>query len=205
MRTYSHALFTWVLARKGCRVAPAAAAASAAGAAFPDLPAFLGVAFFSIKRGIAPRPTMSHEELHEQFLDAAYLVGPFGGTRIFLHSLVAVALLLILYRLLGVGRLDVQRILFWFLLGWFGHTVTDFLTHAEDALPLFWPLSNWSWQSPVSYWDPGHYGRQFFLVEHGVILLSVLWLLVKRRRAPGRVLTSNQRDGKPWPWSSGRT
>ncbi len=197
MRTYSHALFTWVLARQGCRAAPGGAAAGAAGAAFPDLPTFLWVAFFSIRRGTAPRPTMSHDELHEEFLDAVYFVGPFGSTRVFLHSLVAVALLLVLYRLLGVGRLDVRRILLWFLLGWVWHTLTDFLTHTKDALPLFWPLSNLVWQSPVSYWDPGHYGRQFFLVEHGAILLTVLWLLAKRSRSPKGARSSGRRGGNP--------
>ncbi len=187
MRTYSHALFTWVLARHGFQATPGAAAASAVGAALPDLPGFLGIAFFSIKRGTLPWATISHEELHEEFLDAVYLTGPFGGTRVFLHSLVAVTLLLVLYRLLRIGRLDAQRILLWFLLGWTGHTLVDFLTHAEDALPLFWPLSNWTWQSPVSYyWDSPHYGREFFIVEHGALLLTVLWLLVRRRKLPGR-------------------
>jgi membrane-bound metal-dependent hydrolase YbcI (DUF457 family) len=77
--------------------------------------------------------------------------------------------------LLRIGRLDARRILLWFLLGWAGHTLVDFLTHAEDALPLFWPLSNWTWQSPVSYyWDSPHYGREFFIVEHGALLLTVL-------------------------------
>ena len=34
-----------------------------------------------------------------------------------------------------------RRILLWFLLGWAGHAVADFLTHADDLRPLFWSIS----------------------------------------------------------------
>ncbi len=121
----------------------------------------------------------------EEVLDAIYFTGPFGTTGRVLHSAVPVVVLLVLYRVLGLGDRDRRRILLWFLLGWFGHTVADFLTHVDDTRPLFWPISSWEWSSPVSYYNPLYHGREFFAVSHGLMLLTMLWLFFKRRRARG--------------------
>ena len=45
------------------------------------------------------------------------------------------------------------------------HCVTDLLVHREDAHAHFFPLSSWRFVSPVSYWDPRHYGAVVGLVE----------------------------------------
>ena len=113
-------------------------------------------------------------------LEAIYFTGPFGATGSALHSVVPVALLLVLYWAPGLRRRDHRRILLWFLLGWFGHTIADFLTHVDDTRPLFWPISGWEWSSPVSYYNSLYYGREFFAISHGLMLLIVLWLLLKR-------------------------
>ena len=52
----------------------------------------------------------------------------------------------------------------------------------DDVHPLFWPLSDWTWSSPVSYYNGASYGRQFFLVNHGLMLLTMAMLLVARLR-----------------------
>lgn len=126
----------------------------------------------------------------EQVLDAIYFTNPFGATGSALHSVVPVAMLLLVYWALKLGRRDRRRILLWFLLGWFGHTVADFLTHVDDTRPVFWPVSNWEWSSPISYYNPLYYGQEFFVLSHGLMLLVVLSLLIKRtvdrRKAPGR-------------------
>jgi hypothetical protein len=49
--------------------------------------------------------------------------------------------------------------------------------HAGDARPLFWPLSKWRWESPISYWDRDSYALPFLLLEHGAILALVLAFL----------------------------
>ena len=36
------------------------------------------------------------------------------------------------------------------------HLATDFLLHAGDGRPQFWPFSSWVFHSPVSYWDSNH-------------------------------------------------
>ncbi|WP_170325422.1 cobalamin biosynthesis protein CobQ [Ruegeria arenilitoris] len=37
------------------------------------------------------------------------------------------------------------------------HLAMDFLLHAGDGRPQFWPLSDWVFHSPVSYWDSTHH------------------------------------------------
>ena len=177
METYSHAFFTWALAKQGIKAGRAAGIAGAVGASLPDLPSFVGTAYY-----IGPAylrdgwPSMDTEEV----LDAIYFTGPFGGTGSVLHSAVPVVALLVLYRLLKLGCRRHRKILLWLLLGWLGHTVADCFTHVDDVRPLFWALSDWTWASPVSY-----YGRQFFAINHGLMLLTMAALVVTRLRGRG--------------------
>ena len=57
------------------------------------------------------------------------------------------------------------------------HLVTDFLLHNDDARRHLWPLSDWVFVSPVSYWDPAHYGHIAGPVEALMcfVLLAMLW------------------------------
>lgn len=63
------------------------------------------------------------------------------------------------------------------------HLGFDFLLHNDDGRAHFWPMSNWVFQSPVSYWDPDHYGNIAGSIETALALLccGVLW-----RRFEGR-------------------
>lgn len=63
------------------------------------------------------------------------------------------------------------------------HVGLDFPLHADDAHRHFWPLSDWRFASPVSYWDPGHHGRLGSALETlGVIVAAtLLW-----KRFPSR-------------------
>ncbi len=45
------------------------------------------------------------------------------------------------------------------------HSIIDMLCHREDAHMHFWPLSWWKFVSPVSYWNPLHYGGYFSAFE----------------------------------------
>ena len=57
------------------------------------------------------------------------------------------------------------------------HLGFDFLLHNDDGRAHFWPLSNWVFQSPVSYWDPDHYGNIAGAIEVTASLLccGILW------------------------------
>lgn len=177
METYSHSFFTWALAKHGVKAGRAAGIAAAAGAALPDLPSITGTAYFVGASFLWEGWDSMHSE---GMLDAIYFSGPFGATGSALHSAVPPILLLILYRAPGLGRRDTRRVLLWFLLGWLGHTVADFLTHVDDTRPLFWPISDWEWSSPVSYYNPLYYGREFFAASHGLMLLIASGLLLRR-------------------------
>ncbi len=63
------------------------------------------------------------------------------------------------------------------------HVVTDLPLHHDDGHPHFWPFSGWIFSSPVSYWDPNHYGKIWSLIEIGLALLLVtmLWRRFKNR------------------------
>ncbi|MGI8738245.1 MAG: hypothetical protein ACR2KU_00935 [Gammaproteobacteria bacterium] len=38
------------------------------------------------------------------------------------------------------------------------HVLFDLPLHHDDAHRHFFPFSDWRFYSPVSYWDPAHYG-----------------------------------------------
>jgi hypothetical protein len=87
--------------------------------------------------------------------------------------------------------------LYWFLLACGLHSFVDVLTHYDDGPLLFWPL-NWSlrFSSPVSYWDPAHYGSIFAPFELALVIaltgyLMLPWLrdgMVNRGRAQSESL-----------------
>lgn len=55
------------------------------------------------------------------------------------------------------------------------HIALDFPLHTHDARPHFWPLSDWVFESPVSYWDSaahaGIVGPMEFGLSFGCVLL----------------------------------
>ncbi|MBA2691512.1 MAG: metal-dependent hydrolase [Rubrobacter sp.] len=177
METQLHSFYTWALAKYGVKAGRAAGIAGAVGAAISDVPAFIATAYYIgpvyLRDGWSSMDT-------EAVLSAIYFTGPFGATGSALHSIVPVAVLLGAYRIFGFGRHDVRRIFLWFLLGWLGHTVVDFLTHVDDGRPLFWPFSDWMWSSPVSYYDSDYYGREFSLISNGAAVALMALPLVRR-------------------------
>lgn len=63
------------------------------------------------------------------------------------------------------------------------HCITDMPLHHDDGHPHFWPFSSWIYSSPVSYWDPSHYGNQwsFFELLVAAVLIALLWRRHKNR------------------------
>ena len=83
------------------------------------------------------------------------------------------------------------------MLGWAGHAVADFLTHVDDARPLFWPLLDRRWSRPVSYYNTLYYGREFLLVEHASMLAIMAGLLVRRLRGRERGRENREAEKDP--------
>ena len=59
------------------------------------------------------------------------------------------------------------------------HLALDFPLHNDDARAHFWPLTNWKFYSPVSYWDPAFYGHIVAPIEIVLSLLVCVWLWVR--------------------------
>lgn len=59
----------------------------------------------------------------------------------------------------------------------FLHLLFDFPLHNYDARQHFWPLTNWVFISPFSYWDSAHHGATIARLEIALslVLLAVLW------------------------------
>lgn len=57
------------------------------------------------------------------------------------------------------------------------HVVLDFPLHHDDGRSHFWPFTDWIYESPVSYWDPHHFGGVVGPIEGviSLILLVILW------------------------------
>jgi len=48
--------------------------------------------------------------------------------------------------------------------------------HHDDGHRHFFPLSDWRFESPVSYWDPAHYGHIFLWIELLLVAAGTVWL-----------------------------
>ena len=65
------------------------------------------------------------------------------------------------------------------------HALGDLPLHREDAHRHFFPFSDWRFISPVSYWDPEHYGG-YAAVGEVVLVLAVSVFLFRTYRGRGR-------------------
>ena len=57
------------------------------------------------------------------------------------------------------------------------HIATDMPVHSDDAYRHFWPISNWRFYSPLSYWDVDHHAGWVGKIDVAIALASiaVLW------------------------------
>jgi hypothetical protein len=201
VQTYSHALITGALSvplkRRGYTVHTTA---FLLGAVLPDIPFFvltvLGGIYYT---WLAPVPTgespLIYMHMTLYFNDPLWLA---------VHNVLHAPVVLATLGLVGYGGIRTVQprastwgaILFWFALGAGLHSVIDIFTHAGDGPLLLFPL-NWTFRfnSPVSYWDPEHYGQIFSPIEHLLDAALLVYIVVNWRRkrttsaktgAPGR-------------------
>ena len=65
------------------------------------------------------------------------------------------------------------------------HCAVDLPLHHNDGRPHFQPFTGWIYESPVSYWDPAHYGDIVGPVEFALCLALAALL---RRRFRSRIV-----------------
>ncbi|MEE9427843.1 MAG: cobalamin biosynthesis protein CobQ [Paracoccaceae bacterium] len=68
------------------------------------------------------------------------------------------------------------------------HLAFDFPVHNHDARMHFWPISNWTFISPFSYWDSRFHAGFVSKVEIGLALALAVLLLGRFKRLGSRVL-----------------
>ena len=58
------------------------------------------------------------------------------------------------------------------------HSMFDFPLHGDDAHRHFFPLSDYRFESPVSYWDPRRYGLIVSIAEVSAVIgaSTVIWM-----------------------------
>ncbi len=69
------------------------------------------------------------------------------------------------------------------------HFALDLPLHHSDGHRHFFPLSDFRFESPVSYWDPGHFGNVIGVLEIALVLGLTIFVLWPRFRS--------------WPWRVG--
>lgn len=148
------------------------------GAVLPDIPLWLlwvgSYAYFRYALGDTAVTPM------DDMFDGFYFNNPFW---IASHNLLHAPILL-LSALALLWRFRAQPDTrggwwFWFAAGCLVHTALDIPTHVDDGPVIFFPF-DWHtrFSSPISYWDPRHYGRQFGLFELTLNLLLLAYLLL---------------------------
>jgi membrane-bound metal-dependent hydrolase YbcI (DUF457 family) len=184
MNTPTHFLINVAIKKwRDRRGLPLAARSFLLGSVLPDVPLLLLTAGYFLYRYFYP----IDEFIFGPTYDALYFENPVWLAG---HNLFHAPLMLLMLVLLG-GWLRGNRPvwgarLLWFAAGCGVHSVVDILTHHDDGPLLFFPL-DWSIRfiSPVSYWDPAHYGNVVAPLELGLNVAVLLWVgvaWVRRRR-----------------------
>jgi len=70
------------------------------------------------------------------------------------------------------------KLLMLFALAGLIHIATDMPVHSDDAYRHFWPISDWRFYSPLSYWDVDHHAGWVGKIDVAIALVSiaVLWV-----------------------------
>ncbi|MEM6277004.1 MAG: cobalamin biosynthesis protein CobQ [Pseudomonadota bacterium] len=61
------------------------------------------------------------------------------------------------------------------------HIALDFPLHNEDARMHFWPISDWKFFSPISYWDSSSGGQVVGVIELILVIAMTAYLLWRFR------------------------
>lgn len=73
------------------------------------------------------------------------------------------------------------------------HCLEDLPLHNDDAHRHFWPLSDYRFISPVSYWDTDHYGNVAGVLELIVMAVASVYVFrrVRSRWTKGLLIVAN--------------
>ncbi len=164
MNTPAHLIFG--AAAFGRPGAPAVTAAALAGALAPDLSLYL-MAGWALYVAQVPAQVVFDEMYFSPAWQRIFAVD---------NSFILWGLLFVLSLARGGAALRA------FAAAGLLHLAFDFPLHNDDARRHFWPLSDWVFASPLSYWDRRHYGDMVGAAEIAACVI-LTGLLVSRFRA----------------------
>jgi len=93
---------------------------------------------------------------------------------------------LILLAMLGAYAARMPRMV-GLLIAMLIHTLCDLPVHHDDGHRHFFPLSDWRFESPVSYWDPNHHGTWFLRFEMVLVIAGSVWMFWRSNKRALRV------------------
>lgn len=182
MNTPSHLIINAALHKKNKR-GDIVKSAFLWGSVMPDIPLGILIIGFSIYYqfvlGLSPADVM------ESVFHQAYFNNPWWiAAHNVLHSPLSLGIYLVVLWRFRQQTGSRGHWWFWFVIGCLVHTIIDIPVHFDDGPLLFWPL-NWAtrFQSPVSYWDPAHYGIPFTIFEIVLDFGLLAYLFFPRLRA----------------------
>ncbi|MFT7616080.1 MAG: hypothetical protein ACI8Y7_000909 [Candidatus Woesearchaeota archaeon] len=171
VNTYSHLLYAWTYTRlKKCT--GSIKKAILWGSIAPDIPLYaltLGAfIWFSLILDWSVSDTFTHIFGNLYFSNPVWMA---------LHNLLHAPLMLVIIWLV-LFRTKKRKVIAAFLLSCAFHTFVDILVHYDDGPLLLFPF-NWSVRffSPISYWDPAHYGFLVGTIEHIVSFVLLVGLI----------------------------
>ena len=88
-----------------------------------------------------------------------------------------------------LGFYNKSKVTILFFLSMMLHVMGDLPFHHDDAHRHFFPLSDWRFESPISYWDPQHYGYLFMPLEIGLVLCAAGLILYKDNWIGAKIIT----------------
>lgn len=217
MQTYSHYILMALLNRQlqkraavdeagtpisqvgGLALPPVKSAALMVGSVAPDIPLILLTIGFILSDRLAGRsfgPGAGADQSNVGYLfDYLFFHNKWVMT---LHNLFHGPLMIVFYLVAGYWGWRLGRkwgsALFWFAVACALHTVIDIPLHTDDGPLLLFPLYfGLRYRSPLSYWDPAHYGNLWAPFEHLLILgglIYLLWDWWRKRRTRAQVALS---------------
>jgi len=163
MNTQSHAILTFYLVRRflGNRLKRMKHLNTVifTGAIFPDIPIFILFLWFTLIK-----PTPQHKIWRELYFHPEWQVA-FNISHSFPLWVTAGSVFLFL-------RMPRGAI---FSLAAFLAAAEDFFVHYDDAHAHFFPFSDYRFRSPISYWDPAHYGNIASVLEVALVAAASVW------------------------------
>ena len=170
MNTQAHAIINVALLSRKAK--PHLHRYALVGAVVPDVPMFV---FWAVETLVLRNPQT------DIWRDRYYL--PEWQNLFDLFNSVPIALLL-----LGVGYLLKSEGLIVCCFSLLLHAAGDFFLHHDDGHRHFFPLSNFVFRSPVSYWDPAHYGGVVSVVEVLATVVASAYLFPRLRTSIAKAM-----------------